>query len=263
MNPEAAKGKTEGEIIWNDAGTVPRACAEMCPLPGEEDAARVVAAPPDSLKGECVQWLQRFLAQSALPAAVGDHLVAVTGWPKAGGRDVFVVSYLADGRFYHILDDNGAVTLLTMNVKQTDPVPPERRAAFVQGVAERLLTPGMLPHPEFHPKFPLCVPGLPGETTRGSWLVASLHIETDEQGRHSMRWPEEPSGHMVNFETDGRFVRFRLFKAYPGGSAGDPYAPRFGPVEGKNAPRQEAPVPAVKAKVSVLPGDARLEGEVN
>jgi len=93
--------------------------------------------------------------------------------------------------------------------------------------------------------------------------VASLDIQEDAEGRLSTRWPTERAGHLVEFETDGRFVRLRLFKAYPGGGAGDPYAPRFGPVEGKNAPRQESPVPAVKARVGVLPGGAHLEGEVN
>jgi len=265
--PQATRGTTTGDTptgpIWNDPTAVPQEYATLAPIPGEGDAAQVLAMPPASVKAECVEWLQRFLAQPALPASVADHLVAVKGWTKAGGTDVFVVSYLVDGRLYDLVDDNCAVTVFTLDEHQSEAVPPEDHAAFVQAVAERLLTPGMLPHP----LAPLRVAGLPADTTRGTWLAASLEIEKDPegpQGRLLLRWPEEPGGSSVWFETDGTFVRFTLFKAYPGSRAfGDRYAPRFDTSESGGKAHWVPPPPDPKTEGEVTPAEGPLEGEAN
>ena len=100
--------------------------------------------------------------------------------------------------------------------------------------------------------------GMDGRTKRHPGFARSL------VQRLMVRWPEEPGGSSVWFETDGTFVRFTLFKAYPGSRAfGDRYAPRFDTSESGGKAHWVPPPPDPKTEGEVTPAEGPLEGEAN
>lgn len=200
-NDPALLADSQGALRWE----------KYAPAIEAEDSRHVFSPPPAVELDACMGWLQRALNTSVLPADLRSHLKALDAWPKRDGEDVFVAWYVVGPRLIHVVDSEAELVVFTVGTNPAQKaVPEEEHVAFAEQTATAVLASDMLPN-KVSGTFKM-ISDTPGITV-GTWPPGALELSKDEEGRVSMRVPtDHPYVAGVQFLTDGKFVRFCLYK---------------------------------------------------
>ena len=196
----------------------------------------------ETLKADCLGWLQKFVKKEYIPEDLVKHIVAMRGWGLICERieqkrlcDVFITRFRKGPYVIHIQESPYNVVMAVSN-ETLEKNPSIEHKQLVIKIAENVLNDVLKPNPKsdnFHEK--IYESGSSKyKITNITWSIDSL-ITIDSSGRKAIDLSKarKIGTKHINAETDGRFVRFEIIKC-PGAVKAaffDPYEERFRPTK--------------------------------
>jgi hypothetical protein len=197
---------------------------------------RVASFEVDSkLKSSCMGWLKKFIKSEYLPEDLNKHLVAMKNWgliTKESEQkrlcDVFVVRFKKGSYVVHIQESLCNVVISVSDETLARDAKTDKKESAM-GTAVLFLSDKLMPDPNSEDVHVFEFTDKENKITRISWLVKDI-IGTRKDGTKytDLEKAWEIGTTYVEGETDGRFVKFEIWKETKGKRAfPDPYLERF------------------------------------
>ena len=232
-------GRANSRIIGNEELAqmeLPSWKARQMVWPGASEVESKSVSVDDGVKGECKEWIAKFVAKDFLPDDWERHLTAMKNWGLIRQRskqeklcDVFLLRFKKGRSLVH-LQESGYDVVITVTDELSIDEGHSDLKAFVLETADTILADPM--KPDATSAVRVFERGGPEKRmARVIWYTKAVQ-HVDETGRRilSLIEAEKNGAIAVDVETDGRFISFHIVK-YGGGPRLflDPYKERFGP----------------------------------
>jgi len=198
-----------------------------------EIGAKKVAVDPN-LTASCIGWFTKFIKTNQLPSDLSKHLIPMKEWGLISKEseqrrlcDIFIVRYKMEDYLIHIQESPCNVIIAVADERLAKSPRTDHKSLVIE-MAQAILSDSLKPNSD--PKFfHVDKIGQQGKISRISWTPEKVGV-IDKNGKTCIlsdeAWKIGTAG--VEAETDGRFVKFEIFKTTKGPRVIlDPYVQRF------------------------------------